>query len=87
MLQTIYEADSCFSTDGIGKHRMPLTPHDVDMHNVNNSGDSFCKISVSLLYCDKKGLELVEFYPEGLQDLKCCKIVFVLLLYCLRRNF
>ncbi len=87
MLQTIYEADSCFSADGIGKHRLPLTPHDVDMHNVNNSGDSFCKISVSLLYCDKKGLELVEFYPAGLQDLKCCKIVFVLLLYCLRRNF
>ncbi|KAK7157426.1 hypothetical protein R3I93_008799 [Phoxinus phoxinus] len=38
MLQTIYEADSCFSADGIGKHRLPLTPHNADMHNVNNSG-------------------------------------------------
>jgi len=41
MLQTIYEADSCFSADGIGKHRLPLTPHNADMHNVNNSGDWF----------------------------------------------
>uniref|UniRef100_A0A8C1C411 histone deacetylase n=1 Tax=Cyprinus carpio carpio TaxID=630221 RepID=A0A8C1C411_CYPCA len=37
MLQTIYEADSCFSAESIGKHRLPLTPHDADMHNVNNS--------------------------------------------------
>lgn len=37
MLQTIYEADSCFSTDSIGKHRLPRTSN--DMHNVNNSVD------------------------------------------------
>ncbi|TRY58757.1 hypothetical protein DNTS_034587, partial [Danionella cerebrum] len=34
MLQTIYEADSCFFSDSIGKHRLP---HNADMHNVNNS--------------------------------------------------
>ncbi|TRY58756.1 hypothetical protein DNTS_034587 [Danionella cerebrum] len=36
MLQTIYEADSCFFSDSIGKHRLP---HNADMHNVNNSVD------------------------------------------------
>uniref|UniRef100_A0A8C2DMS8 histone deacetylase n=1 Tax=Cyprinus carpio TaxID=7962 RepID=A0A8C2DMS8_CYPCA len=48
MLQTIYEADSCFSTDGIGKHRLPLTPHDADMHNVNNSVDIKPEVPMAL---------------------------------------
>ncbi|KTG43496.1 hypothetical protein cypCar_00002835, partial [Cyprinus carpio] len=48
MLQTIYEADSYFSTDGIGKHRLPLTPHDADMHNVNNSVDIKPEVPMAL---------------------------------------
>ncbi|XP_016143006.1 histone deacetylase 9-B-like [Sinocyclocheilus grahami] len=48
MLQTIYEADSCFSTDSIGKHRLPLTPHYADMHNVNNSVDIKPEVPLAL---------------------------------------
>ncbi|XP_056332033.1 histone deacetylase 9-B isoform X2 [Danio aesculapii] len=48
MLQTIYEADSCFSADGIGKHRLPLSPHDIDMHNVNNSVDIKPEVPLAL---------------------------------------
>ncbi|XP_052474792.1 histone deacetylase 9-B isoform X4 [Carassius gibelio] len=48
MLQTIYEADSCFSADIIGKHRLPLTPHDADMHNVNNSVDIKPEVPLAL---------------------------------------
>lgn len=48
MLQTIYEGDSYFSSDSFGKLRMPQEPHDSDMHNVNNSGDSWFSLSLSL---------------------------------------
>ncbi|XP_026084862.1 histone deacetylase 9-B-like isoform X4 [Carassius auratus] len=48
MLQTIYEADSCFSADIIGKHRLPLTPHGADMHNVNNSVDIKPEVPLAL---------------------------------------
>ncbi|XP_016087725.1 histone deacetylase 9-B isoform X2 [Sinocyclocheilus grahami] len=48
MLQTIYEADSCFFADSIGKHRLPLTPHDADMHNVNNSVDIKPEVPLAL---------------------------------------
>ncbi|XP_051575024.1 histone deacetylase 9-B-like [Myxocyprinus asiaticus] len=46
MLQTIYEADSCFSADGISKHWLPLTLH--DMHNVNNSVDIKPEVPLAL---------------------------------------
>ncbi|XP_059423481.1 histone deacetylase 9-B isoform X5 [Carassius carassius] len=48
MLQTIYEADSCFSADIIGKHRLPRTPHDTDMHNVSNSVDIKPEVPLAL---------------------------------------
>ncbi|XP_051576419.1 histone deacetylase 9-B [Myxocyprinus asiaticus] len=48
MLQTIYEADSCFFADGIGKHWLPLTLHDADMHNVNNSVDIKPEVPLAL---------------------------------------
>lgn len=48
MLQTIYEAESCFSTDIIGKHRLPRTPNDSDMHNVNNSVDVKPEVPLAL---------------------------------------
>ncbi|XP_059363510.1 histone deacetylase 9-B isoform X2 [Carassius carassius] len=48
MLQTIYEADSCFSADIIGKHRLPLTRHDADMHNINNSVDIKPEVPLAL---------------------------------------
>ncbi len=68
MLQTIYEADSCFSADGIGKHRLPLTPHDVDMHNVNNSGDSFVRSLSVFCIVIRRVLNLWSFILQG------CKI-------------
>ncbi|KAA0703054.1 Histone deacetylase 9-B [Triplophysa tibetana] len=45
MLQTIYEAESFFSTDSIRKHR---TPNDSDMHNVNNSVDIKPEVPLAL---------------------------------------
>lgn len=45
MLQTIYEGDSYFSSDSFGKFRLPQESHDSDMHNVNNSGDSWFSLS------------------------------------------
>ncbi|XP_056619015.1 histone deacetylase 9-B [Triplophysa dalaica] len=48
MLQTIYEAESFFSTDSIGKHRLPRTPNDSDMHNVNNSVDVKPEVPLAL---------------------------------------
>uniref|UniRef100_A0A8C2DGU2 histone deacetylase n=1 Tax=Cyprinus carpio TaxID=7962 RepID=A0A8C2DGU2_CYPCA len=39
---------SVWGYDGIGKHRLPLTPHDADMHNVNNSVDIKPEVPMAL---------------------------------------
>lgn len=48
MLQTIYEGDSCFSSDGISKSRLPQDPHNGDMHNINNSVDVKPEVPLAL---------------------------------------
>ncbi|XP_073780832.1 histone deacetylase 9-B isoform X2 [Danio rerio] len=39
---------SFWGYDGIGKHRLPLSPHDTDMHNVNNSVDIKPEVPLAL---------------------------------------
>uniref|UniRef100_A0A8C1ZDH4 histone deacetylase n=1 Tax=Cyprinus carpio TaxID=7962 RepID=A0A8C1ZDH4_CYPCA len=39
---------SVWGYESIGKHRLPLTPHDADMHNVNNSVDIKPEVPLAL---------------------------------------
>lgn len=48
MLQTIYEGNSCFSTDNTYQHQQLASQH--NMHNVNGSGNHKENIFASLLH-------------------------------------